>query len=252
MKKSSFYIIGKHAVIAVLKNPQRKVIRVFLTEDSKNTINKENQSLNLLKNTKIYYKSKKELDKYTGRDEINHQGYVAEIEHLDRLSLKDFIKTNRERDNINLVALENITDPRNIGSIIRSAASFKIDGIIVKERSFPSDSKLMYKSASGCIELINIFEVPNINTSLKYLKSNNFWVSGFDSYAKKDFTKHNWNGNNVLLFGSESYGLNHQTRKNSDFLFKIQMNKEVESLNVSNTASIVFHHINFSKQLNHN
>ena len=90
MKKSSFYIIGKHAVIGALKNPFRKVLRVFLTEDSKNKINRENQSLNLLKNIKIYYKTKRELDKYVGRDEINHQGFVAEVEHLEKLSLKIF------------------------------------------------------------------------------------------------------------------------------------------------------------------
>ena len=91
MNKSSFYIIGKHAVIGALKNPLRKVIRVFLTEDSKNKINRENQSLNLLKNMKVYFKTKKELDKYVGRDETNHQGFVAEIEHLERLNLKDLI-----------------------------------------------------------------------------------------------------------------------------------------------------------------
>ena len=141
-----------------------------------------------------------------------------------------------------------MTDPRNIGSIIRSAASFNLDGIIVKERSFPSESKLLYKSASGCTELINIFEVSNINTSLKYLKSKNFWVSGFDNNSNRDFTQHDWNGNNVLLFGSEGYGLNHQTKKNSDFLFRININKNVESLNISNSASVVFHYLNINKK----
>jgi len=247
MKKSSFYIIGKHAVIGALKNRSRKVLKVFLTEDSKNKINRENQSLNLLKNVKIYYKTKKELDKYVGRDEINHQGFVAEVEHLEKFSLKDFLNESLDRNNINFVALDDVTDPRNIGSIIRSAASFGIDGIIVKERSFPGESKLMYKAASGCTELINIFEVSNINTSLKFLKSKNFWVSGFDSGAKKNFTQHDWNGNNVFLFGSESYGLNYQTKKNSDFLFRIEINKEVESLNIANSASIVFHYISMVK-----
>ena len=247
MKKSSFYIIGKHAVIGALKNPLRKVIRVFLTEDSKNKINRENQSLNLLKNMKVYFKTKKELDKYAGRDETNHQGFVAEIEHLERLNLKDFLEENSNRNNINFVALDDVTDPRNIGSIIRSAASFNIDGIIVKERSFPNESKLLYKAASGCTELINIFEVSNINTALKFLKTKNFWISGFDSNAKKDFTKHDWKGNNVLLFGSENYGLNYQTKKNSDFLFRIEINKKVESLNISNSASIIFYHVKKAK-----
>ncbi len=248
MKKSSFYIIGKHAVIGALKNPSRKVLRVFLTEDSKNKINRENQNLNLLKDIKVYFKTKKELDKYTGRDEINHQGFVAEIEHLKNLGLKEFLNQNLNRNNINFAALEDVTDPRNIGSIIRSAVAFDMDGIIVKERTFPNDSKLMYKTASGCIELINIFEVSNINTSLKLLKTKGFWVSGFSSNANKDFTKHKWDGNNVLLFGSEGYGLNYQTEKNSDFLFKININRNVESLNISNSASIVFHYVKTNKK----
>ena len=245
MKKSTFYIVGKHAVTEALKNPKRKVLRVFLTEDSKKKINKENDNLNLLKNIKIFYKSKKELDKYCSKEGILHQGLVAEIEQLESITIKDFLKENPNRNNINFVALEDVTDPRNIGSIIRNAASFNIDGIIVKERSYPGESKLLYKSASGCTEMINIFEVSNINTTLKFLKSKNFWVSGFDINATKDFTSHDWKGNNVLLFGSEGFGLNYQTKKNSDFLFYIKINKKVESLNIANSTSIVFHHLDF-------
>ena len=248
MEKTTFYIVGKHAVIEALKNPNRNVLRIFLTEESKKNLNKENQHLNLLKNINIFYKTKKELDKYCSRDKINHQGLVAEIEHLETFSIKDFINDNPNRNNINLVALEEVTDPRNIGSIIRSAVSFNMDGIIVKERSYPNESKLLYKSASGCIELINIFEVSNINTALKYLKSKNFWVSGFDSKSKKDFTRHDWTGNNVLLFGSEGYGLNYQTKKNSDFLFRININEKVESLNISNSASVVFHYLDINRK----
>ena len=248
MKKSSFYIIGKHAVIGALKNPLRRVVRVFLTEDSKNKINQENQNLNLLKNIKIYYKTKKELDKYTGRDEINHQGFVAEIEHLNKFTIKEFLDQNSKRNNINFAALEDVTDPRNIGSIIRSGASFGIDGIIVKERSFPSESKLMYKAASGALEYINIFEVSNINSTLKNLKEKNFWVYGFDARSKKEFTEVDWKGNNILLFGSEGYGIKKHTEKYSDFLVKIEINQNIESLNISNSAAIVFHHLSYIKK----
>ena len=150
----------------------------------------------------------------------------------------------QNKRNITFVALEEVTDPRNIGSIIRSAASFNIDGLIIKERSFPSESKLLYKSASGCVEHINIFEVSNINTTLKYLKKKSFWICGFSKNADKNFTEHDWSGNNVLLFGSEGYGLKYQTIKNSDFLLKININKKIESLNISNSAAIIFHHIN--------
>ncbi len=245
MKKTTFLIVGKHAVAEALKNPKRKIEKVFVTEDALKNLNRENQSLNLLKGINVFYKSRRELDNLCGRDEIAHQGLVAEVEQLEDLSLKDFIKET-DKKNINFLALEDVTDPRNIGSIIRTAASFNIDGIIVKDRSFPSKSKLLYRSASGGTEHIKIFKESNINTSLKYLKSHNFWVSAFDVSGKKDFTKNKWQGKNVLLFGSEGFGLKHQTLKHSDFQFKIDINKNIESLNISNSVAIVCHYINYT------
>ena len=143
--------------------------------------------------------------------------------------------------------MDEVTDPRNIGSLIRSAASFNIDGLIVKERHFPSESKLMYKAASGCVEYLNIFQVSNINTTLKFLRDKNFWIYGFVASGNKDFTEIEWKGNNILLFGSEGYGLKKHTEKYIDFSVKININKNIESLNISNSAAIVFHHINQQK-----
>ena len=242
MKKSTFLIVGKHAVLEALKNPNRKIERVFLTEDAQKKLNRENQNLNLFKKINVFYKSRKELDNLCGRDETAHQGLVAEVEHLEDITLKEFILENKKK-NVNIIALEEVTDPRNIGSIIRSAVAFNIDGIIVKERSYPSKSKLLYKSASGGTEHIKIFKVSNINTALKFLKTKEFWVSAFDISAKKDFTKHNWQGKNILLFGSEGFGIKAKTLENSDFRFKVNMNNNIESLNISNTVSVVCHHI---------
>ena len=242
MKKTTFLIVGKHAVLEALKNPSRKIERVFLTEDAQKKLNRENQNLNLFKKINVFYKSRKELDNLCGKDETAHQGLVAEVEQLEEITLKEFIIENKKQ-NLNLIALEEVTDPRNIGSIIRSAVAFNIDGIIVKERSFPSKSKLMYKSASGGTEHIKIFKVSNINTTLKFLKTKDFWISAFDISAKKDFTKHNWTGKNILLFGSEGFGIKAKTLQNSDFSFKVNMNSKIESLNISNTVSVVCHHI---------
>ena len=242
MKKSTFLIVGKHAVLEALKNPLRKIERIFLTEDAQKKLNRENQSLNLFKKINVFFKSRKELDNLCGRDETAHQGLVAEVEQLEEITLKEFV-VETKKENINLIALEEVTDPRNIGSIIRSAVAFNIDGIIVKERSYPSKSKLLYKSASGGAEHIKIFKVSNINTALKFLKTKEFWVSAFDVSATKDFTKNNWKGKNVLLFGSEGYGIKAKTLENSDFKFKVNMNDNIESLNISNTVLVVCHHI---------
>ena len=245
MNKSSFFIIGQHAVIEALRNPKRKVLRVFLTEESKKNIHKKSPNKNLLNDVKVYFKTKKELDKYSTRENLQHQGYVAEVEHIQKPILKEYIK---EKNNVTLICLDGVTDPRNIGSLIRSAASFNIDGIIIKERNFPSESKLMYKAASGAIEYINIFEVSNINSTLKNLKEKNFWVYGFDGNGKEDFTDIEWKGNNILLFGSEGSGMHKHTSKYADFLVKIEINEKIESLNISNSAAIVFHHLSYLKK----
>ena len=242
MKKTTFLIAGKHAVTEALKNPKRKVLRVFLTEDSRKNLNKENENFNLLKKTQLFFKSKKELDRLCSKDQISHQGLIAEVEQLDEIKIKEFVLSNKKK-NINLIALEEVTDPRNIGSIIRSAVAFNIDGLIVKDRSFPFKSKLLYKSASGGTEYIKIFKVSNLNTAIKFLKTKEFWVSAFDVSAAKDFTKNNWKGKNVLLFGSEGYGVKAKTLENSDFRFRVKMNDNIESLNISNTVSVVCHHI---------
>jgi len=245
MNKTSFFIVGQHAVIEALKNPNRKVLRVFLTEEAKKNIHRKNPNKNILDDVKVYFKSKKELDNYSSKEQLMHNGYVAEIEHLDQPDLKQFIK---DKNNLTFVCLDEVTDPRNIGSLIRSAASFNIDGLIIKERHFPQDSKLMYKSASGCMEYLNIFQVSNINSTLKNLREKNFWVYGFGASGEKDFTSIKWDGNNILLFGSEGFGMRKHTGKYADFFVKININKEIESLNISNSAAIVFHHLSFIKK----
>ena len=245
MTNINFFIVGKHPVLEALKNPQRKVLRLFLTEESKKNIHRISPKRNLIKDVKVFFKTKKELDKYCTKENLLHQGYVAEIEHFEKPILKDFIK---EKKNLTFVCLDGVTDPRNIGSLIRSATSFDIDGVIIKERNFPSESKLMYKAASGSIEYMNIFEVSNINSTLKNLKEKNFWVYGFSSVGDEDFTNYDWKGNNILLFGSEGTGMHKHTSKYADFLVKININKKIESLNISNSAAIVFHHLNYIKK----
>ena len=96
MKKTTFLIVGKHAVLEALKNPSRKIERIFLTEDAQKKLNRENQNLNLFKKINVFYKSKKELDNLCGRDETAHQGLVAEVEQLDEITLKEFIIENKK------------------------------------------------------------------------------------------------------------------------------------------------------------
>ena len=91
----------------------------------------------MLKNIKLFYKSNEELDRLCAKEQISHQGLIAEIEHLEEINLKNYLDSVEERNNITFAVLEEVTDPRNIGSIIRSATSFNINGIIIKKKSFP-------------------------------------------------------------------------------------------------------------------
>ena len=151
MKKNTFLIAGKHSVEEALKNPLRKVSKVYLTEDAKRLINRSNQPLNLFQKVSTIFKTRRELNNLCGKDDIIHQGILAEVEPLEDINLKDFIIKN-PNENLNFIALEEVTDPRNIGSIIRTAASFDFDGIIVKERSYPSKSKLFYIRCQGLLQ----------------------------------------------------------------------------------------------------
>jgi 23S rRNA (guanosine2251-2'-O)-methyltransferase len=242
MKKTTFLIVGRHAVTEALRNPKRKVHRLFITEDALKKLNRDNQSENLVKQVHVFYKTKREIDNLCGKEDISHQNIVAEVESIENTTIKEYLK-NTEKKNINFLALEEVTDPRNIGSIIRCATSFNLDGLIVKERSFPFKSKLLFKSASGGMEHLNIFKVSNINTALKFLREKNFWVYGFDAKSSKNFTEIEWKGNNILLFGSEGFGIKKHTEKYTDFLVKIEINQNIESLNISNSAAIAFHQV---------
>ena len=100
MKKTTFLIAGKHAVTEALRNPDRKVLKIYLTEESKKNLNRNNQDLNLLKNIKLLYKTKKELDRLCTKDQISHQGLIAEIEHIEQIKIKDYLKLSENKKNI--------------------------------------------------------------------------------------------------------------------------------------------------------
>ena len=155
LSKSSQFVLKKNQLTPVWKTTQ------FWTF-SKKKLNKDNQDQDLLKKIKILYKTKKELDRLCSKEQISHQGLIAEIEHLKEANLKDYLKLKENKKNIIFIALEEVTDPRNIGSIIRSAASFKIDGLIVKDRHFPDESKRPWAVSSIVLIAIGFLIIPFI------------------------------------------------------------------------------------------
>ena len=134
--------------------------------------------------------------------------------------------------------LDGITDPMNIGSIIRNTLAFNIQAIIVDEREYNDKSSAMIKAASGAIEKVDICKVTNLVNSIKLLKKQNFWITALDVEAEQDIQHHTWNEKNLIIFGSEGHGIKMLVKKNCDHLLKISINREIESINVSSSVAV--------------
>lgn len=235
-----FWIAGTHSVISALNNENRIVNEVVFLKDGKIDISKEL----LKKNKKTVFKQvEKNFFKKIFKDtDLAHQNIAAKINKLKKLEIKNHIPNIK-----NIIILDNITDPRNIGSIIRTAVAFDVDAMIIKDRNFPSKSATMYKTSSGAIENIKIFEVVNLSTTLKFLKENNFWIYSFDGKSNQKLSKEVLNNEKkIFIFGSEQKGISKNLINNSDFVIKININNNrIESLNVSNAVSAALSIINF-------
>lgn len=241
---NAFWIGGRHAVIAAIKNKNRKIERILVDQSlNKNDIN---EISNLYKK-KIELIKKNQIKKLFLDKNFVHQGFAALLSPLGSVSLKDFIKLDLG-NNILLPILEDINDPRNLGSILRSCVAFGAYYVIIKDNSINEKSPYLYKAASGACEKINFIKVSNISSAIKILKQQKFWIYGTD--LKSSQYMHNIKlstGRYAMIFGSEHSGIKRLTKENCDILFKIKMWGEIESLNVSSSCAIILNY--FSNQL---
>jgi 23S rRNA (guanosine2251-2'-O)-methyltransferase len=223
-------LYGIHACFAALKNPERRVRRICVTERN-------------LKDLPVNHKHPtpkvipiRDFDKALPKDSV-HQGIYIETEPLPDCSLK-------EASNCDLiVALDQVTDPHNVGAIIRSCAAFGAGAILFAKDNAPTFSGALAKSASGTLEIIKTSKVTNLARSLEQLKKDGFWVVGLDGNTDMDINKANLSGKIVLVMGSEGKGLRKLTKNTCDMLVRLPMSKSVESLNVSNAAAIALYEI---------
>ena len=236
MDKKSFWIGGRHAVEAALNNKNREVVKLISLHEIKLSSKK----------IEIQIENKKFFNKIFQDKDLAHQGIAALIRPLKECLLEDEIKNNNLK---NLIALDGITDTRNIGSIIRNAVAFNIDGIIANKKELNKESPSMYKAASGAMENIKIFSVSNITHYIRLLKKNDFWIIGFDSVSKKNFEDFKWFNKNLLIFGSENNGIGRNLLNNCDEVLKINISNKIESLNVSCATSAVLCNFNSNRSL---
>jgi len=234
-------IFGIHAVRAALQNPSRKHKKLFISQNHRKILSKDIEKLvpdiNELHN--------KEMFKMFG-NASTHQGIVLRTSKLQQPSLQEFIDDTYQNETDVVVMLDQVTDPNNIGSIMRSCSLFNSKSIIVSNDNAPDVTATMAKAASGALENVNYIAVVNLSRAMIQFKKNNYWIYGFN------INKNNNQNTNldlpkkcVLVFGSEGRGLRNLIKKECDTLISIPMQANekynIDSLNVSNACSIALY-----------
>lgn len=238
--KSFSEIFGTHAVYAALLNPLRNHIKLFVSQNQKEALSKEMEKLA----PEINELHSKEMFKMFGNDST-HQGIVLRTSKLKQPKIEDIIKKTKNIKSDVIVILDQVTDPNNIGAILRSCALFNCNSVVVANDNAPDATATMAKAASGALEIVNYISVVNISRAIIEFKKNDYWVYGFDS-GKKNEKNNNLDlpKKCVLVFGSEGKGLRNLTKKECDMLVSIKTkstNDNLDSLNVSNACSIALY-----------
>ena len=236
--KKTQVIYGIHSVRAALLNEKRTHNELILQENNNFQFEKFKSRIK-----KIKFLEQKKFKKLYGNQQST-QGIVLITQEFMRPSLEEFLQIENKKPKSVILVLDQITDPQNIGSIMRSCALFNCKGIIVSRDNSPELTPSLLKAASGAAELVNYFKVTNIRRSLLDFKKNGYWIYGFDSTSnsKSDF---NFEQKSVLVFGSEGKGIRDLIKKECDIFIKLKMENtskfEIDSLNVSNATSIALH-----------
>jgi len=232
-------IYGIHAVRAALLNTKRAHLELHITENNHEFA--KNYKSTIKKITILNQKEFKNL--YGG--EKSTQGIVLKTNDFERPSLQQFVKNENMNDKSVLLALDQITDPQNIGSIMRSCALFNCKGIILAKDNAPDLTPSLYKAASGAAEIVNYFRVTNLKRSISELKKYGYWAYGFDSSEDSKSSNINFTKKSILVFGSEGKGMRDLVKKECDEIIKINMQQnkhyQIDSLNVSNAATIALY-----------
>jgi|TARA_B110000503_G_scaffold136174_1_gene218060 23S rRNA (guanosine2251-2'-O)-methyltransferase len=234
MTSLNFWIGGKQAVKAAALNPSRKIIEIYATSENFDFINEIQNKVK--KKIKVTTKDNKSINKVFKTD-IVHQGVAAFVEKNKNLELDDFLKLQDKSKDSTVVILDDLTDQRNIGSIIRSCVAFYVDAIFILKKNYSFNNENMNKTASGGVEHIDIIPVNNVCNLIEKLKKNNFWVTGLDLESHKDICKYKWDSKTAIVLGSEGLGMRKLVKEHCDELLKINTNPKIGSLNVSNALA---------------
>lgn len=231
----SVWLYGRHAVLSALANPRRRVSRVLATATFA-----ERHADALGKQAPPQIVEREVLDDLLGSDAV-HQGVAAFARPLAPLSVEDLLAGTAAAEKSVLLVLDEITDPRNVGAILRSAAAFGVSGLIVTRHNAAMETGALAKAASGALDQVPIAEAPNLRRTLDQLKEAGFWCLGLDHPAPTAMGREPPPAKTAWVLGAEGKGLRQLTAKNCDSLVDIPITAAMESLNVSNAAAIALY-----------
>lgn len=221
------FLYGLHTVRAALDNPHRVKKNLLATPNALLRL-KETGDLG---NVRHQETTPKELERLLGADAV-HQGVALEVDPVSRFGLDDISPLRL------VVVLDQITDPHNVGAILRTACAFGADAVITTARHSPRETGVMAKSASGALDLVPMIEVRNLADALEKLKGRGMLVLGFDSEAEAPLRPRSSGQPLAIVMGAEGKGLRQRTRELCDEMVKLDMPGPIKSLNVSNAAAI--------------
>jgi 23S rRNA (guanosine2251-2'-O)-methyltransferase len=222
---------GKHAVSAALDNPQRKILRAWATREA-------SASMQLPKDLPVTLAEAPDLGRLVPND-APHQGVVIEVEPLEDVWLDGLLHAAGERSV--LLVLDQVTDPHNVGAILRSAGAFGALGIVTQDRHSPPESGVVAKAASGALERVPWVRVVNLARALEEIGEAGFWRIGLAGDGDTDLRQALGPPRVALVLGAEGAGLRLNTREHCDALARLPITGAVESLNVSNAAAVALY-----------
>jgi 23S rRNA (guanosine2251-2'-O)-methyltransferase len=222
---------GRHAIAAALANPTREVVRIWATREAA-------AEHDIPTSVPVTFADAADLGRLIPRD-APHQGIVAEVERLPDILLADLLDGAEEGRP--LLVLDQVTDPHNVGAILRSAAAFDALGIVTQDRHAPGESGALAKAASGALETVPWARVVNLARALEEMAEAGFWRIGLAGEAETILAEALGPSRVALVLGAEGEGLRHNVEAHCDALARLPIGDRVESLNVSNAAAIALY-----------
>lgn len=222
---------GRHAVAAALANPERSVTRIWVTREAAPDFTFDPA-------IPISFADAADLGRLVPRD-APHQGIVIDVERLPDIWLGDLLDGAPERRP--LLVLDQVTDPHNVGAILRSAAAFDALAIVTQDRHAPPESGALAKAASGALEIVPWVRVVNLSRALEEIAEAGFWRVGLAGEAEMNLAEALGPSRVALVLGAEGEGMRHNTQVHCDALARLPISERIESLNVSNAAAIALY-----------